>query len=126
MPTPQFTPGARIFPINLTAPAFQGLTLEASGSTLGPEWATALDNAVFDSVGRPASRKGFTTETSSAGSAVHMRIFEYYKADGTRPGNNSGAPSVLAAYDVEPGQPNAQSLRLSGLPGALVQRWGLM
>lgn len=83
MPTPKFTPGAVLFPINLTAPAFNGLSLEASGQTLGPEWATKLDNAVFDSSGRPAARKGWTTETTSADNELYMRIFEYYKADGS-------------------------------------------
>jgi hypothetical protein len=83
MPTPKFTPGAQLFPINLTAPAFNGLTLEASGSTLGVEWATVLDNAVFDAQGRPAARKGWTTETGTPTADIYMRIFEYYKADGT-------------------------------------------
>ena len=83
MPTPKFTPGAALFPINLTAPAFNGLTLESSGSTLGPEWATELDNAVFDQAGRPSARKGWTSETTSADTPIIMRIFEYYKADGT-------------------------------------------
>ncbi len=79
MPTPKFTPGAALFPINLTAPAFNGLTLESSGSTLGPEWATELDNAVFDQAGRPSARKGWTSETTSADTPIIMRIFEYYK-----------------------------------------------
>lgn len=83
MPTPKSTPGALLFPINLTAPAFNGLTLEASGNTLGPEWATELNNAVFDSTGRPSARKGWVTETSSADSEIILRIFEYFKADGT-------------------------------------------
>lgn len=83
MPTPKFTPGAALFPINLTAPAFNGLTLEASGNTLGPEWATELDNAVFDAAGRPSARKGWASETTTPGTDIHMRIFEYYKADGT-------------------------------------------
>ncbi len=83
MPTPKQTPGAVLFPINLTAPAFNGLTLEASGNTLGPEWATELNNAVFDSTGRPSARKGWLTETSSPDNELILRIFEYFKADGT-------------------------------------------
>lgn len=83
MPTPKFTPGAQLIPLNLTAPAFRGLTLEASGGTLSSEWATELDNAVFDSAGRPSARKGWTSETSTPTADVYKRIFEYYKADGT-------------------------------------------
>ena len=83
MPTPLFTPGAPIIPVIINSPAEFGLNLEESGSILSPEWATVLDNAVFDSSGRPASRKGFLSLTSSAGTGVVMRVFEYYKADGT-------------------------------------------
>ena len=74
MPTPQFTPGAALFPITLTSPAFQGVNLEASGSILGREWATILDNAVFDETGRPASRNGFQTLTLTPASGIVMRI----------------------------------------------------
>ena len=83
MPTPKFTPGAQLIPLNLTAPAFRGLTLEASGGTLAPEWATQLDNAVFDSAGRPSARNGWVSETTTATADVYKRIFEFYQADGT-------------------------------------------
>jgi hypothetical protein len=59
------------------------VNLEQQASILGREWATVLDNAVFDDAGRPATRKGWTTITGTAGSGVIMRVFEYYKADGT-------------------------------------------
>lgn len=83
MPTPKYTPGAQLFPISLVAPGFKGLTLEAAASTLSPEWAIELDNAVFDANGRPSARLGWTTETATPTADVYMRIFEYYKADGT-------------------------------------------
>lgn len=83
MPTPKFTPGAQLIPLSLTAPAFFGLNTELGATILGREWATVLDNAVFDDAGRPAARKGFASLTSSAASALFMRVFEYYKADGT-------------------------------------------
>jgi len=83
MPTPKFTPGASLIPLNLTAPAFNGLTLEGSAGTLSGEWATQLNNAVFDAAGRPAARSGWTSETATPTSDVYKRIFEYYKADGT-------------------------------------------
>jgi len=83
VPTPKFTPGAQLFPITLTTPAFQGVNLEQQASILGREWATLLDNAVFDDAGRPATRKGWTTITGTAGAGIIKRLFEYYKADGT-------------------------------------------
>jgi hypothetical protein len=83
MPTPKFTPGAQIFPITLTAPSFFGLNTEQGATILGREWATTLDNAVFDDAGRPAARKGLSSLTGTPGSGVIRRIFEYYKADGT-------------------------------------------
>jgi hypothetical protein len=83
MPTPKFTPGAQLIPLSLTSPAFQGVNLEAQGSVLGREWATTLDNAVFDDAGRPEARKGWTSLTGSAVAGIIMRIHEYYKADGT-------------------------------------------
>ena len=81
MPTPKFTPGAQLFPITLTTPAFQGVNLEQSSSILGREWATVLDNAVFDDAGRPATRKGWQSITSVAAAGIIMRVFEYYRAD---------------------------------------------
>ena len=83
MPTPLNTPGAPIIPVNINSPAAFGLNTEEAGSILSPEWATVLDNAVFDASGRPSSRKGFLSLTSSAGSGVVMRVFEYFQADGT-------------------------------------------
>ena len=83
MPTPKFTPGAQLFPISLTAPAFNGLNLEQQGAILTKEWATSLDNAVFDDAGRPAARLGWTSQTSSAVAGTIKRIFEYFKADGS-------------------------------------------
>lgn len=83
MPSPQSTPGTQSIPIPLTGTGFFGLNTENAGGILPKEWATTLDNAIFDESGRPASRKGFNSLTTSAGSGAVMRIFEYYKADGT-------------------------------------------
>ncbi len=83
MPTPRAHGGAQLVPINLTAPAFGGLNLEAAGSILGQEWATTLDNAIFDGSGRPALRKGFNSLTTTPVAGTVMRIFEYYKSDTT-------------------------------------------
>lgn len=83
MPTPQFTPGAQIVPININNPAIFGLNTEEAGAILSDQWATVLDNAVFDASGRPSARKGFLSLTTSAGSGVVRRIFEYFQADST-------------------------------------------
>ena len=83
MPVPQSVQGVQLIPINLSGPAFAGLNTELAGNILPTTWATTLDNAVFDDSGRPASRKGWNSLTTTPGSGVVMRIFEYYKADGT-------------------------------------------
>ena len=83
MPTPAFTPGAKIFPINLTGPAFAGLNTEKAGSILDKAWATTLDNMVFDGSGRPASRRGMLSITTTPAGEDIKQVFEYYKADGT-------------------------------------------
>jgi hypothetical protein len=70
-------------PININSPARAGLNTEQAGTILSPEWATVLDNAVFNGAGLPASRKGFLSLTSSPGTGVIKRIFEYFKADGS-------------------------------------------
>jgi len=83
MPTQRAHGGAALIPISLTSPGAFGLNTEASGTLLPKEWATTLTNAVFDSSGRPAARKGWVTQTSSAVAGVLMRVHEYVKADGT-------------------------------------------
>jgi len=84
VPTPKFTPGAQLIPINLTSPAFAGLNTEQEETILDKAWATVLDNAIFDASGRPASRKGFILLTTTAlGSNDVKRVFEYFQADGT-------------------------------------------
>lgn len=102
MPTPKFTPGAQLFPITLTTPAFQGVNLEQQASILGPEWATVLDNAVFDDSGRPATRKGWASITTSAGSGIIMRVFEYYKADGSSEMIASTDATIYDSLDSTP------------------------
>ena len=83
MPTPRAHGGAALVPINLTAPAFNGLNTEAEASLLTQEWATVLTNAVFDRAGRAAVRKGWRSQTTTPVAGVIQRVFEYIKADGT-------------------------------------------
>lgn len=83
MPTPKYDQSAQLIPLSFASPAFKGLNTEMGGGILPQEWATKLENVQFDETGRPAVRKGWTSATTSAGSGVIKRIFEYYKSDGT-------------------------------------------
>ena len=83
MPTPRHHGGAALQPINLVSPAFKGLNTENESSLLGPEWATTLNNAIFDSAGRIAARKGWDNQTSTPAGVDFEQVFEYYTADGT-------------------------------------------
>ena len=83
MPTERAHGGSALVPIQLTAPALRGLNTEGASSLLTPEWATSLNNAIFDSNGRAAVRKGWQTQTGTPAAGVIMRVHEYVKADGT-------------------------------------------
>ena len=83
MPTPRAHGGAALQPINLVSPAFFGLNTENEAALLGPEWATTLNNVIFDRAGRIATRKGWQSVTSTPGAAEIERVHEFRKADGT-------------------------------------------
>jgi hypothetical protein len=74
-----------MLPISLVSPAFYGLNKQAESSILGVEWATEASNCVFDSSGRLAARKGWTSVTSTpiTDSPNINVIAEYFKSDGT-------------------------------------------
>lgn len=80
---PSIQEQTQLLPLSLVAPAFKGLNLELSGGILGPEWATVLDNIVFDANGRPTARKGWTSIHDTAGTGVVKRVFEYRAASTT-------------------------------------------
>jgi hypothetical protein len=52
------------------------------GGILPSEWASKLENAVFDEQGRPSARNGWKSITTTPGSGTVMRFFEYYTAAG--------------------------------------------
>lgn len=83
MPTPKFSPGAQLIPLSFSNPAFQGLNTELGGNILPQQWATILDNAVFDDTGRPAARKGWRTLTTTPSGTIVKKVFEHYLADET-------------------------------------------
>lgn len=83
MPTPRKHGGAALQPINLVRPGFFGLNTQNEAALLGPEWATVLNNAVFDDAGRLAARKGWNPQTSTPAATTIKQFFEFYKSDGT-------------------------------------------
>lgn len=76
---------AQLQPIDLVAPGFLGLNFSQSGSLLSPKYATRAENAVLDTAGRLAARKGFTdvTTTDVTGAPALKTIFEYITSTGT-------------------------------------------
>ena len=83
MPTERAHGGAAVVPIQMSTPAMRGLNTEGASSLQSPEWATVLNNAVFDSNGRAAVRKGWQSVSTTPAAGTIMRVHEYVKADGT-------------------------------------------
>lgn len=81
--------------------------LEAHGDGIALVFART-ETAVFERVWRSATALLF----------LRGRL-HFYHVDGSRAEGNAGAPSVLVAY----GDHNAEALRSSGIPGALVEGW---
>ena len=77
----------QLLPVPFITPAFHGLnTSHASDTTLGPEWALTLQNAIFDISGRVASRNGWVDMSGNnpvAGSPNFVATAEFQKADGS-------------------------------------------
>lgn len=83
MPQPRRHGGAELLHIPLVTPGFKGLNKQQAGSTLGPEWATVLLNAVIDDSGRVAARSGWSSVTTSAIGAAIVQAEEFVKSDAT-------------------------------------------
>lgn len=83
MPQPRRHGGAELLPIPLVVPGFKGLNKQQASSTLGPEWATELINAVIDDSGRVAARLGWGSVTTAALGANIIQAYEFVKSDGT-------------------------------------------
>ena len=84
----QKTRDSQFATIPVVGPAFLGLNTEISaiGGNLSPQWALALENAVFDVEGRIATRKGWSNQTTTAmtGTPAVSVLHEYLKNDDTR------------------------------------------
>jgi hypothetical protein len=77
-------PRPPIRPVIMPDPAFLGLNKQKRGAPLPPSWCIEAQNAVFDTQGRLAARKGWTQLTTSplAGTPNIGQVFEYVQEDG--------------------------------------------
>jgi len=79
-------PATPIAVLPLVGPGFRGLNTELSNADGFTEmdWASFLENTVFDDLGRVSMRKGYVDQTTTpAGTAVGMyHTHEYLRADG--------------------------------------------
>lgn len=72
--------------INVAAPGFLGVNTELAPIQLEPGWAAIADNAIVDSNGRIASRKGYvvlTSDNSDLGVASIAEMHQANYSDGT-------------------------------------------
>lgn len=99
MPTPRMHGGAALVMIPMTLPGFKGLNKQQASGLLTPEWATTLSNAVIDDNSRVASRKGWSTATTSAAAQPFVQIHSYWRADGTEYLIGSGATALYSSSD---------------------------
>lgn len=74
-------PKSQLQPIDLVSPGFFGLNYAQSGNVLSPAYAVEARNAVIDSSGRLAARKGLREITDAYNSPVSL-IHEYVRSDG--------------------------------------------
>jgi hypothetical protein len=76
---------APLVPLTLIGPGFAGLNTQTASTILGPEWASEAMNLVFDESGRLATRKGWTSITTSAmsGTPDVSQLHEYVNLAGT-------------------------------------------
>ena len=72
----------RLLALGLRAPAVLGLNTEVDDSFLSHQWASALDNAVFNEDGNTASRKGNISVTQSAFVGEAIQLHRYVKLSG--------------------------------------------
>ena len=77
---------ADLQPVTFPSPGFLGINKEARQTLLPPSWATEAQNAVVDSAGRIAARKGWTTETDTpiTSTPLIQALHEFIQNDGTK------------------------------------------
>ena len=100
MPTPRYHGGAALVNIPLSVPGFRGLNKQQQSSTLGPEWATRMENCVFDDSSRLASRKGWSKITTTPASVDEfVTLFSYVQNDGTEELIGTTSTAIYASAD---------------------------
>lgn len=104
MPTPRYHGGAELLPIPLTLPGFKGLNKQNANALLGPEWATELQNVVFDESNRMRNRKGWDSLTTTPVGAEIVQVAEYVPAGGA-----TGELIVSTDSDILRGDANGAS-----------------
>lgn len=77
---------AQLFPIDIVSPGTRGINYQQQSSLLHPQWATRADNAVIDSSGRLAARRGWSNLTTTPVTSTPNieTLFEYIQEDGTK------------------------------------------
>lgn len=72
-------------PVTFPSPGFLGINKEARQTLLPPAWATEAQNAVVDSAGRIAARKGWVDQTGTAltSNPLIQSLHEFLQNDGT-------------------------------------------
>lgn len=73
---------AQLIPIPLSRPGMRGLNRQQKSGILSLEWATILNNAVFNSTGDLASREGYKYSHSSSLSEEVVQVHTYIDASG--------------------------------------------
>jgi hypothetical protein len=74
----------RLVSLASSAPGFYGLNKQQSGDVLPPGWATEGTNAVFDTIGRLAARKGTKNQHSTQVASKLGSAHEYIDGEGNR------------------------------------------
>jgi hypothetical protein len=73
---------APIITIPFTRPGFLGLNLQQRQAILGVEWATKIQNTVFDERGLISSRKGWTARNATTLGSAIQSIGQYLNSSG--------------------------------------------
>lgn len=104
MPTPRAHGGSALQPIPLTVPGFKGLNKQNANSLLGPEWATELQNVIFDEANRLKNRKGWDSLTTTPTPGEIVQVAEWLP-----PGGLTGEVIVSTDTDILRGDANGAS-----------------
>lgn len=76
----------QLLPVDIVTPGARGVNYEQAGSLLDPAWAVVATNAIIDTSGRLASRRGYSdlTTTPVTSTPAIKSLFSQIAEDGTR------------------------------------------